>query len=86
MMQCGVEERMIRNIRIVAVECFKYRKKELKCRWCPLWKRKVKRVAYLKEGKAHQEERRLAHPIREKVQEGEKRLRRVEEGEAACSV
>jgi len=86
MMQCGVEERMIRNIRIVAVECFKYRKKELKCRWCPLWKRKVKRVAYLKERKAYQEERRLAHPIREKVQEGEKRLRRVEEGEAACPV
>jgi len=52
-MQRGVEERTIRNIRIVAVECFKYRKKGHKCRWCPLWKRKVKRVAYLKEGKAH---------------------------------
>ena len=29
----------------------------------------------------HQGERRLVCPIREKVQEGEKRLRRIEEGE-----
>jgi len=32
--------------------------------------------------KAHQEERRPAHPIREKVQEGGKRLRRMEEEKA----
>jgi len=37
-------------------------------------------------GKAHQEERRPARPIREKAQEGEKRLRRIEEKKAAYSV
>jgi len=39
-MQCGVEERMIRNIRITAVECFKYGKEGHKCRECPLWVKK----------------------------------------------
>ena len=38
------------------------------------------------EGKVHQEERRPACPIREKVQEGEKRLRRMEEEKAAHPV
>jgi len=37
-------------------------------------------------GKAHQEERRPACPIREKAQEGEKRLRRMEEEKVACPV
>jgi len=46
----------------------------------------VKRVVHPKEGKAHQRERKPAHPIREKVQEGEKRLRRVEESEVAHPV
>jgi len=46
----------------------------------------VKRVVRPKEGKTHQGERRLAHPVREKTQEEEKRLRRVEEGEVACPV
>jgi len=46
----------------------------------------VKRVACPKEGKAHQGERRPAHPVREKAQEGEKRLRRVEKGEVAHPV
>jgi len=73
-------------MRTVAVKCFKCREEGHKCREYPLWERKVKRVAYLKEGKAHQGKRRPARPIREKVQEGEKRLRRVEEGEAAYPV
>jgi len=34
-------------------------------------------------GKVHQQEKRPAHPIREKAQKGGKRLRRVEEEEAA---
>ena len=85
-MQYRVEERTIRNIRMVAVKCFKCGEEGHKCRWCPLWERKVKRVACPKEGKAHQRERRPARPIRKKVQEGEKRLRRVEEGEAAHPV
>jgi len=82
-MQCGVEERTIRNVRVV-VECFKCREKGHKCRECPLWERKVNRVVHPKEGKVHQGEKRPARPIREKVQEGEKRLRRVGKGEAAC--
>jgi len=46
----------------------------------------VKRVVCPKEGKAHQGERRPAHSVREKAQEGEKRLRRVEKGKAAYPV
>jgi len=41
-------------------------------------------VACPREGRAHQGVRRLACPIREKAQEEEKRLRRVEEDKAAC--
>ena len=85
-MQCGVEERAVRSMRSTAVKCFKYGEEEHKCRECPLWERKVKRVVCLKKRKMHQGERRPAHPIREKVQKGEKKLRRVEEGEAACPV
>jgi len=84
--QCGVEEKMIRNVRIMMVECFKCGEKGHKCRECPLWEKKVKRVAHPDREKAHQEERRLARPIREKVQEGEKRLRRIEEEKVACPV
>jgi len=43
--QCGVEEEMIRNVRMMVVECFKYKREEHKCRECPLWEKKVKRVA-----------------------------------------
>ena len=35
-MQCRVEERMIRNIRTVVVKCFKCREEGHKCRWCLL--------------------------------------------------
>jgi len=83
-MQCKIEERVVKSIRTVAVRCFKCGEKRHKCRECPLWEKKLKRVAHPDRGKAHQEERRLAHPIREKAQKGEKRLRRVEEKEAAC--
>jgi len=85
-MQCGVEERAVRSIRTVAVKCFKCGEEGHKYRECPLWERKVKRVACPKKGKTHPGERRLACPIREKAQEGEKRLRRVEEGKVACPV
>jgi len=85
-MQCGVEERVVRSMKIVVVKCFKCGKKGHKCRKCPLWERKLKRVARPDGGKAHQEERRPACPIREKVQEGEKRLRRIEEEKAARPV
>jgi len=82
-MQCGVEERVVKSIRTAVVKCFKCGGKEHKCRECPLWERKVKRVACPDKGKAHQEGRRPACPVREKVQEGEKRLRRVEEDKVA---
>jgi len=85
-MQCGVEERIVRSMKTVVVKCFKYGEEGHKCRECPLWEKKLKRVTHPDGGKAHQEERRPARPIREKVQEGEKRLRRVEEEKAARSV
>jgi len=81
-MQCRVEEKTIRSVR-VGVRCFKCGEEGHKCRECPLWEKKVKRVARPNGGKAHQEERRPAHPIRKKAQEGEKRLRRMEEEKAA---
>jgi len=85
-MQCGVEERVVRSTRTVVVKCFKYGEEGHKCRECPLWKRKLKRVAHPDGGKAHQEERRPACPIREKTQEGKKRLRRIEEEKTACPI
>jgi len=81
-----VEERVVRSTRTVVIRCFKCGEKEHKCRECSLWEKKLKRVAHPDGRKAHQGERRLACPIREKVQEGEKRLRRMEEEKAACPV
>jgi len=46
----------------------------------------MKRMSCPKEEKAYQEERRPVCSIREKVQEGVKRLRRVEEGKVACPI
>jgi len=85
-MQCGVEEKTIRNVRIMVVECFKCGEEGHKCRECSLWKKKVKRVARPNRGKAHQEERRPARSIREKAQEGKKRLRKMEEEKAVHPV
>jgi len=84
-MQCGVEERMIRSMGI-AVRCFKCGEEEHKCREYPLWQKQV-RVAHPVEGKAHQQkERKPAHLERGKGQEcGKKqKLRRVEEEKVAC--
>jgi len=66
-MQCGVEERVVRSIRMEAVRCFKCREEGHKCRWCLLWKKK----------------KRVARPAKEKAQKGERRLRRAEGSEAA---
>jgi len=52
-MQCGIKEKAVRSMRTVVVRCFKCGKEGHKCRECSLWKRKVKRVVRLKEGKAH---------------------------------
>jgi len=72
-----VEEKMIRSVRVV-MRYFKCKEKGHKCRECPLWERKEKRVVHPVKGKAHQEERRPTRPVREKAHEGERRLRRVE--------
>ena len=77
-MQCGVEKRVVRSMKIKAVRCFKCGEEEHKCRWCPL---KIKRVAYPAEEKVHQrDKRKLACLERGKVQE--RKLRRVEGEEA----
>jgi len=50
-MQCGVEERVVRSMKTVAVKCFKCGEEGHKCRGCPLWVKKE----------------RAAHPTREKA-------------------
>ena len=82
-MQCGVKERIVRSIRMEAVRCFKCGKEGHKCRECPLWVKKEKVARVATPQKAQQKER-PARPVRGKAQEGERRLRRVEGGEAAC--
>ena len=85
-MQYGVEERVVRNIRTVVVRCFKCGEEGHKCKKCPLWirrKNEEKAACMARPRKAQQEER-LARPARGKAQEREKRLRRVEGEEAAC--
>jgi len=80
-MQCGVEERVVRSVRVV-VKCFKCGEERHKCRECP----KRIRVACPREGKAHQGKRRPACPVREKAQERRREVRRVEEEKAAYLV
>jgi len=41
-MQCEVEEKMIRSMRAVGVKCFRCGKEEHKCRECPLWIKRKK--------------------------------------------
>jgi len=64
------------------VEYYKYGEEEHKCREYLLWKRKEKVVHAVKPQKVHQQ-RELAHPVKEKAQEEERRLRRTEEEEVA---
>ena len=61
-----------RTIRSVraVMRCFKCKKEGHKCRECPLWEKQV----------------RVACPVQEKAQEGERRLRRAEEDKAACPI
>jgi len=63
-------------MKTVVVRCFKCGEKGHKCRECPLWEKKAKRVACSDGRKAHQEERRLRRveekvvcPSKEKVQQ-----------------
>jgi len=81
-MQCGVEERVVRSMRTVTVRCFKCGVEGHKCRECPLWVKKERAARVAMPQKA-QQEKRPACPVRGKAQE--RRLRRVERREAACS-
>ena len=66
---------------MAAVECFKCGEEGHKCREYLLGKQ-MKKVVHVAIPQKVQQERRLVRPIREKVQEEEKKLRRVEEDEA----
>jgi len=81
-MECGVEERVVRSMRTVAVRYFKCGEEGHKCRECPLWEKKMKRMACPVERKVHQENKRKPACLKEgKAQE--RKLRRVEGEEAA---
>ena len=82
-MQCGEGERTIRSFRTSGVKCFRCGEEGHKCRECPLWVKKEKAARVARPQKAQQKERPV-RPVKEKVQEGERRLRRVEESEAVC--
>jgi len=72
-MQCGIERRIVRSMRMAAVKCFRCGEEGHKCRECPLWRKKEKEVE------------RVTCPVQGKVHQQEKRkLKRVEEEEAAC--
>jgi len=79
-MQCEVREKMIRRVGAVEVECYKCREMEHKCRECPLWEKK-ERVAHVAKPQNAYQKRELACPVKEKVQEEERRLRRTEKEE-----
>jgi len=79
-MQCGVEEKTIRSMRMAVVRCFKCREEGHKCRECPLWVKKERLACVARPQKA-QQEKRPACPVRGEAQE--KKLRRVEENGAA---
>jgi len=43
-MQCGMEGRIVRSMRMAAVKCFRCREERHKCRECLLWRKKEKKV------------------------------------------
>ena len=61
-MQCGIEERVVRSMGMVVVKCFGCREEGHKYRTCP---KKGKRVACPRKGKAHQGERREVRRVEE---------------------
>jgi len=68
-MQCGEEERMIRQMRVAEVECFECREEGHKCRECPLWIRRKneERAACVARPQKAQQEKRLVRPVRGKA-------------------
>jgi len=65
-MQCGIEERVVRSMRTVVVKCFRCREEGHKCRECPLWMKKERAVRVAMPQKA-QQEKRPARPVRGKA-------------------
>jgi len=82
-MQCGVEEKTIRSVRMEEEKCFRCGKKGHKCRECPLWiKRKnEERAVHVAMPQKAQRERRPARPVRGEAQE--RKLRKMEQEKAA---
>ena len=74
-MQCGMEEQVVRRQELVRVECFKCGEEGHKYKECPLWMRKEKATHVAKPQKVQQKER-PACPVKGKVQE--RKLRKVE--------
>jgi len=66
-MQCSVEERVVRSMKTAVVKCFRCGEEGHKYRMCP---KKEKRVARPREGKVHQGERR---EVRRRALKREKR-------------
>jgi len=76
-MQCGIEEKTIRSVRVV-VECFKCGEEGHKCRVCLQRKKKEYRSVYLARGKAQgcrekevrRVEEKAARSVKGEVQQG----------------
>jgi len=81
-MQCEVEEKVVRSMRMMGVKCFKCGKEGHKCRECPLWiqKKNEERAVHVASPQKAQQKEWPAHPIKGKAQE--RKLRRVEGSEA----
>ena len=78
-MQCGVEERMVRSVRTSVTRCFQCGDEGHKCYVCPRKQEKKIRVARPYMGKAHQRKT-PARLERGKAQEGgEREVRKTEE-------
>jgi len=70
------------SYRAVKAECYKCGEIGHKCRECLLWEKKKRVACAVKPQKAYQQ-RELVHPVKGKVQERERKLKRTEEKEAA---